>query len=278
LRAGVLPRLKRDDAHFVCLAPIRPERAALTGENGLIGALEKAFPDRARAALREAIDSGAVALRKLLAELVKEALARTLAAEDSRKPPALVLAIDQAEELFRAEGSQESAALLALLRDLVTSDDPAVIVIFAIRSDAYDRLEHAPALEGLAQSALPLLPLPRGNYRNVIEGPASRAVEAGQNLAVEPIGPRRARPGLIEGNLRWRRERRASCHCAGCQLAAADRKRPRLRWLNNSNRWRRRAIFACGRVVVNLYRLLRGCLEARIVRRRRCLSEARHWI
>jgi hypothetical protein len=186
LRAGLLPRLKRDDAHFLCLAPIRPERAALTGENGLLGALEKAFPDRAKAQLREAIDAGAPALRTLLAELTQGAFARTLAAEDARKAPAIVLAIDQAEELFRADGAEENAALLALIRGLATSDDPAVIVVFAIRSDGYDRLEQAPALEGLAQTALPLLPMPRGNYQGVIEGPAARADQAGQKLAVEP--------------------------------------------------------------------------------------------
>ena len=186
LRAGLLPRLKRDDAHFTCLAPIRPERAALSGENGLIGALQKAFPDRARGALRESIDAGAAGLRPLLAELTQSAFARTLATEEARKAPAIVLSIDQAEELFRADGASESAALLALVRDLTARDDPAVIVVFVIRSDSYDRLEHAPALEGLAQATLPLLPMPRGNFKDVIEGPAARAEQAGQKLVVEP--------------------------------------------------------------------------------------------
>ena len=46
LRAGLLPRLARDDAYFLTIPPIRPERAALTGETGLIAALVAAFPDR----------------------------------------------------------------------------------------------------------------------------------------------------------------------------------------------------------------------------------------
>jgi hypothetical protein len=43
LRAGRLPRLGRDPQTFLPLAPVRPERAALTGETGLIKVLSDAF-------------------------------------------------------------------------------------------------------------------------------------------------------------------------------------------------------------------------------------------
>ena len=46
LRAGLLPRLARDDRNFVTLPVIRPERAALTGESGLLHALEEVLPSR----------------------------------------------------------------------------------------------------------------------------------------------------------------------------------------------------------------------------------------
>jgi len=39
----------------------------------------------------------------------------------------VVIAIDQAEELFRVEGAEESAALLGLIRDLTIEDQPATI-------------------------------------------------------------------------------------------------------------------------------------------------------
>ena len=103
-------------------------------------------------------------MRPLLAELVKAAMAQRVAGDETERPPAFVVAIDQAEELFRAEGREESAALLALLADLATGDDPAVIVIFAIRSDSYDALQNAKALEGLRQIAFSLSPMPRGAY------------------------------------------------------------------------------------------------------------------
>lgn len=186
LRAGLLPRLKRDDRHFVVLPPIRPERAALSGENGLLGALYTASPGRGRAGVRQAISQGAAGVRPLLLEILRKAVGESLGSEDLRKPPAVVIAVDQGEELFRGEGSDEAHALLVLLRDLTSADGPTVIVVFAIRSDSYDALEHAKPLEGLPQATLPLLPLPRGAYKEVIEGPAARVTEGGNRLEVEP--------------------------------------------------------------------------------------------
>jgi hypothetical protein len=186
LRAGILPRLARDDRYFLPLIPIRPERAAITGANGLVAAIataciEKGLPF-SRAQLRDAVLSGADALRPFVRALTARAMIDT----SSPKPPTLVIAIDQAEELFRAEGTKEGEDILALLRDLVSADDPAVIVLFVIRSDSYDALEHAKALEGLSQKAFPLLPMPRGAYQTVIEGPVQCLVRAGRKFEIDP--------------------------------------------------------------------------------------------
>ncbi len=186
LRAGLLPRLNRDDAQFIPFPVVRPERAALTGETGLVNALASILPAHSRAHLRASVQAGADALRPLLAELVQAAAARRVAGDESERPPAFVVAIDQAEELFRGEGREESEALLALLADLAAGDDPTIIVIFTIRSDSYDALQSAKALEGLRQVAFSLLPMPRGAYQDVIEGAARRVVEAGGRLSIEP--------------------------------------------------------------------------------------------
>jgi Novel STAND NTPase 1 len=186
LRAGLLPRLNRDYAQFIPLPVVRPGRAALTGETGLVNAVAAILPARSRAELRTAVHAGAGALRPLLAELVQAAAARRDPGDESERPPAFVVAIDQAEELFRAEGREESESLLALLAQLAAGDDPTVIVIFTIRSHSYDALQSAKALEGLRQVAFSLLPMPRGAYHDVIEGPARRVEEAGGKLAIEP--------------------------------------------------------------------------------------------
>ena len=178
LRAGLLPRLARDDRNFLPLPVIRPERAAISGETGLFHALESALSahglPRTRASLREAIAGGAEKLRPLLQQLVDEAFATVLADESKAKPPVIVLAIDQAEELFLGEGPEEGQALPRSYPRPVKEDHPGIIALFTIRSDSYDRLETAKVLEGMRQQTLPLLPMPRGAYQTVIEGPAAR--------------------------------------------------------------------------------------------------------
>ncbi|MBV1708214.1 MAG: TIR domain-containing protein [Hyphomicrobiales bacterium] len=184
LRAGLLPRLARDDAHFLPLAPIRPEGAALYGDNGLLGALRLAFPQKSGPDLRAAIGAGAEGLRPLLKELVEARRRAMLAADDTRPPPAILMAIDQAEELLREPGLEESEALLALLRELSLRDDPALIVIFTLRADALDDMQRALGSSGQEPFLLPAMP--KGNLRDVIEGPARRRAEAGQKLDIDP--------------------------------------------------------------------------------------------
>jgi formylglycine-generating enzyme required for sulfatase activity len=177
LRAGLFPRLARDDRTFLPLVIIRPERAAITGEAGLLRALEGAFELARiavpRADLRVAIQGGAAKLGPLLQTLTDEA---TPIAVDIAKPrpPSLILLIDQGEELFLAEGQNEALPFLALLRDLLKEDTPAVIAVFTIRSDNYERLQLAKELEGVRQQTLSLPPMPKGSYADVIKGPARR--------------------------------------------------------------------------------------------------------
>jgi formylglycine-generating enzyme required for sulfatase activity len=176
LRAGLLPRLARDDRHFFALPIIRPERVAISGETGLLRALERAFWAAklpvSRAELRAAIDGGATQLRALLCTLVQKAT--PMAADTAVMPraPTLVLSVDQGEELFLVEGQHEAQPFLALLRDLITADPPAIIALFTIRSDKYERLQEAKELDGVQQQTFSLPPMPRGACAEVIKGPA----------------------------------------------------------------------------------------------------------
>lgn len=187
LRAGLLPRLARDDRTFLTLPVIRPEGGALLGETGLVASVEAGLQARniaqSRAAIRQAVAAGGAALKPLLAQLAARAVEGMVSGEGPPKPPVITFAVDQAEELF-SDG--EGEGLLALIRDLVAEDGPEVMVLFTIRSDAYDALETAKALEGLRQRAFALLPMPRGAYQTVIEGPAARLAGTDRSLAVEP--------------------------------------------------------------------------------------------
>ena len=177
LRAGLFPRLVRDDCNFLPLPVIRPERAAISGETGLLSSLESAFSAAkipiARADLRAVVQAGAAKLKLLLQALVEKATPSAPDAETAGKPPTLILSIDQAEELFLAEAHQ-AQPFLVLLRDLLNDDAAAVIAVFTIRSDNYERLQLAPELEGIHQDTFSLPPMPKGSYAEVIKGPARR--------------------------------------------------------------------------------------------------------
>jgi len=190
LRAGLLPRLARDDRFFLPLPVVRPERAAISGDMGLLRSLEAAFSTRGvtvpRADIRAAIDGGAAALRVFLAKLADTASAAIRADDASARPPILVLPIDQGEELFLAEGAGEAAALLELLKGLIAQDAPALVALVTIRSDSYERLQTATVLGGMSPQILSLPPLPRGTYQLVIDGPAARLEETDRPLAIDP--------------------------------------------------------------------------------------------
>ena len=189
LRAGLFARMKRYDRDFLPLPIVRPERAAISGDNGLLRALEVARTDARinlpRSKIRAAIDGGAQTLRPVLRAFVEAATPETGDADSPAKPPALVISIDQGEELFRAEGHDQSQQLLNLLRELLDEDDPALIVVIAIRSDSYAQLQEAKALEEVRKVPFDLGPMPQGSYAEVIKGPATRLEETTRRLKVD---------------------------------------------------------------------------------------------
>jgi len=190
LRAGLLPRLRREDRSFLPLPIVRPQRAVLGGETGLVQSLQAATRalglKRTRAEIKGAVEAGAPAVTEVLAQLATAARVPAIDPGDRPSPPHVVLAIDQGEELFLSEGAAEAAFFLALLRDLAADADSNVIVLVTIRSDSYEHLQAAPSLEGLHQNTLSLPPLPRGAYQMVIEGPAGRLRDTERALTIEP--------------------------------------------------------------------------------------------
>jgi formylglycine-generating enzyme required for sulfatase activity len=190
MRAGLLPRLARESHRFLPLPVVRPERAVLTGDAGLISSLEKALQGagltRTRADIRKAIEAGVGSVASLLEDLVtSDTAARSDEGKEPRKSPTLVCSIDQAEELFDAEGADEDRTFLDLLGKLAAEDKPPLIVLFTIRSDSYERLQTAESLQGLRQHMLSLPPMPKGAYAEVIRGPARRLEGTQRTLKIE---------------------------------------------------------------------------------------------
>jgi formylglycine-generating enzyme required for sulfatase activity len=189
LRAGLLPRIARDDRNFVPLPIIRPERAVISSETGLLRALESAFQAYgipvSRALLRAKIEDGAPTLGPILQMLVDKATVSTTPGDTKPRPPTLVLSIDQGEELFLAEGQGEARSFLALLQAMLVNDAPSIAALITIRSDAYELLQVAGTLEGVHQETFSLPPMPKGSYADVIKDPARRLDGTTRPLKVE---------------------------------------------------------------------------------------------
>ncbi len=191
VRAGLLPRLARDDRQFLPLPVIRPERAAINGPEGLLASLEKAFrsrgANRSRAQLRRALDAP-----EGLATLLRELRDLRPPAGDARaEPPTLVIPIDQGEELFAADAGTEGGALLGHLAPLVSATareatTPHTIVLGSIRADSLDQLQAQPSLQSLPMLLFNLPPVARGEFKSIIEGPAARHTAAGNELSIDP--------------------------------------------------------------------------------------------
>lgn len=196
LRAGLLPRLRRDDRHFAVLEIMRPGRNALTGERGFAHSLHalRTALGLDRPVLAEIKDAClAIDLKRLwgwMDEARQSAASRLPMETDSSPQPTLVLPLDQAEELFSVDAGPQATQFLELLGRLLRDHDleaPALIVVGTIRADRYEMLQTAPELAEVRSRVFDeLRPMPVAQFKEVILGPAARATAAGRHLRVQP--------------------------------------------------------------------------------------------
>src|SRR6185436_16791357 len=105
-------------------------------------------------------------------------------------PPTIVISIDQGEELFNEDGRAEAKRFIATLAATVKAD-PHVLVLLALRADAFRQLQAEPGLADLPKDTFILDMMLAGSYRAVIEQPAQ---------LVEPT-PLKVDPQLIDALL-----------------------------------------------------------------------------
>jgi WD40 repeat protein len=195
LRAGILPRLRREDRRYLLLEIMRPERRPLTGKMGLANAI---YAGRRRLGLerptlgetKTACAGDPARVRELLIECRDTAAARLPVRDEDLAAPTVVLPIDQAEELFSADAGTEAESfleLVAALADPTAEPQLGLIVAATIRTDRYEAMQTASALAGL-QSAVfdDLKPMPATQFQEVIAGPPARFSEAVHQLRIEP--------------------------------------------------------------------------------------------
>ncbi|MCW8088307.1 nSTAND1 domain-containing NTPase [Sabulicella glaciei] len=174
MRAGVLPRLRKDSTHWLRVRAFRRGADPL-GElaDALAGAFAEYGGDGALAAgLRAAAAADppdGACLRDLARDLRRRA---------GRPEATVLLAIDQAEELLAPDGGEGSPRLLHLLGAALAGADRELIVVATIRSDMLGLWQQHPAVratEGrpeLAFEAFPLGPMPLERVPEVVRGPA----------------------------------------------------------------------------------------------------------
>jgi TIR domain len=233
LKAGVLPRLRRERG-WVALRSFRPGADPLLhfaealakplegrNTNQAPGAIRDRLLDNWRSAKSDAEQAGARLDKSLLGEArgialseidsqMLRTLRRQLDAEinplklQADRPAATTLiAMDQGEELVRADGDGADALAdyirAALLR--TSEDQPAhYAVVLTVRTDSFQELQTSPRLEGLATRLFDLRALPIYRFAEAIEQPAARyGVEIEPQLVemlMEDAGGRDALPLL----------------------------------------------------------------------------------
>ncbi|MGH3971585.1 MAG: WD40 repeat domain-containing protein, partial [Mycobacterium sp.] len=195
LRAGLIPRLQRDDRHFLTLGIIRPQRAALTGDHGLAAAIHTArtalhLDGVPLGEIKTACLAGPDRVAELLGQVRAAAAERLADAEQQGGAPTLVLPLDQAEELFSADAGPQAEQFLSLLAELVgrvNAGEPGLIVAATIRTDRYEVMQNHPALAEVGTVLFDeLKPMPATQFNEVITGPAARASAGGNRLSIAP--------------------------------------------------------------------------------------------
>lgn len=167
LRAGLLPRLKRDDAQFIALPVIKPERDILEGTHGLNNSISISLGRKVNV-LHEKHS-----LRELFGEIreISITAAKTSAGTlDIGAPPTIILSIDQGEDLFQSN-IEQARTFLRLVTEAVRLDNNT-IVIFTIRSNSFELLQRSEFMAALGTCVFNLPPIAAGSLGEIVEGPA----------------------------------------------------------------------------------------------------------
>jgi WD40 repeat protein len=161
LRAGVLPRLKRDKRNWIVLPTFRPQ---LYPMEELAQAVAVALGNSSDwRHWRDAFASDD--LQHALSDLARD-LRHARGANEAQ----ILITVDQSEELFGTAEKTGAAQFLRVLNALQDEHLPFLVAL-TLRSDYLGELQQAPALTAPFEE-FSLKPMPLARVRDIIEGPA----------------------------------------------------------------------------------------------------------
>ena len=161
LRAGIVPRLKRDPHNWIVLPPFRPQRRPLDELAQVVAtALGPGAAWRRWRAAFEADD-----LKHALADL-----AHDLRAVHQQNEAQVMLVIDQGEELFAGADPLQTDRFFYVLNTLLDEQLP-FLTAMCLRSDYLGVLQQQRELR-VPFEQFSLRPMPLERVREIIEGPA----------------------------------------------------------------------------------------------------------
>lgn len=184
LKAGIIPRLRREAPAWLALRAFRPGADPLLnfaeaitktlgdfGESDAHGALKRTLLDAWRGCERkdtgELTEAGRAALGSAL-----ETQGARLRTRANRPGATILISIDQAEELTRSD-AESGQALADYLRAAMDAASPFRLA-FTIRTDSFPELQAHPRFQGLEARGYDLRTLPVFRFDDVVEDPAAR--------------------------------------------------------------------------------------------------------
>lgn len=177
LRAGIVPRLRRDTSKWLVVGTLRPSDE---WTHTLGGLLADAFARCGKIvegdALRAELRAGGGSADALLTRC------RDLRIAASRPAANVVIVLDQLEEAFDPRLAESAAALMSVLRATIAAPHSPVLVAATLRSDFFGHFQGRASSLDLAYEQISVAAVPIGNFAQLIEGPAQVAgleLEAG---------------------------------------------------------------------------------------------------
>ncbi len=198
LKAGVIPRLRRETPAFLPLRAFRPGADPLLnfaeaisrtladyGRRQAHGEIRDRLLEAWSKALRD--EKGALRPEGLFAlDNALDAEGKTLRAAAARAGASILISVDQAEEMARADGESAEALADYLRVALATTRSPWQLA-FTIRTDSFPELQAHRRFQNLEARGYDLRAIPIFYFDNVIEEPAKRYGVSVDNLLIDAL-------------------------------------------------------------------------------------------